>query len=226
MSSTDAPRSLVFAGSNGSGKSSVTSAWQPVRPHINADDIKARRDSTDLEAAQEAERLRERCLSEHRSFSFETLLSTDRNLDLLARAKAAGYSIEGVFVLTADAELSVFRVRSRELSGGHGVPPEKSAAGTQSRLPISHGFSHCATFSESLTIPASQKRFTLRTPTEYRFAPIVIGQARRLKEWCKREILLFRPREIFMHNPSSVVSGVGVFDSRNKQSRDFRKPRV
>ena len=45
--------------------------------------IKAKRGSTDIEAAQEAELLRELCLTERRSFTFETVLSTDRNLDLL-----------------------------------------------------------------------------------------------------------------------------------------------
>ncbi|GHU49079.1 ATPase AAA [Clostridia bacterium] len=125
MNSTDTPQILVFAGPNGSGKSSVTSAWQIVGLYINADDIKVRRGSKDIEAAVEAERLRELCLSERRSFTFETVLSTNRNLDLLARAKAAGFHIEGVFVLTVSAELNVFRVRSRELSGGHSVPPYK-----------------------------------------------------------------------------------------------------
>jgi predicted ABC-type ATPase len=125
MSLTDAPRILVFAGPNGSGKSSVTAAWEIVGLYINADDIKAKRDCSDLKAAQEAERLRELCLAERRSFTFETVLSTDRNLDLLMRAKDAGYRIEGVFVLTASAELNVYRVKSRELDGGHSVPPDK-----------------------------------------------------------------------------------------------------
>ena len=125
MSSTDAPQILVFAGPNGSGKSSVTSAWQTIGLYINADDIKIKRGSTNLEAAQEAERLREFCVTERRSFTFETVLSTDRNIDLLARAKMVGFQIEGVFVLTVNAELNVFRVRSRVLNGGHSVPPNK-----------------------------------------------------------------------------------------------------
>jgi predicted ABC-type ATPase len=69
--------------------------------------------------------LRELRLSKRRSFTFETVLSTERNLDLLIRAKAAGFCIESVFVLTANPELNVFRVKSRELSGGHSVPPGK-----------------------------------------------------------------------------------------------------
>jgi predicted ABC-type ATPase len=125
MTLTDTPRILVFAGPNGSGKSSVTSAWDTVGVYINADDIKAKRNCSDLEAAQEAERLRELCLAERLSFTFETVLSTDRNLDLLTRAKDVVYCIEGVFVLTANAELNVFRVKSRELDGGHSVPPDK-----------------------------------------------------------------------------------------------------
>jgi predicted ABC-type ATPase len=125
MTSNDVPKILVFAGPNGSGKSTVTFAWEKVGLYINADDIKAIRDSSDLEAVQEAEFLRELCFSEQRSFTFETVLSTERNLDLLIRAKAAGFHIESVFVLTIDPELNVFRVKSRELSGGHSVLPEK-----------------------------------------------------------------------------------------------------
>ena len=125
MTLIDAPGILVFAGPNGSGKSTVTQAWEKTGLYINADDIKATRDCSDLEAALEAERLRELCLSQRRSFTFETVLSTERNLDLLIRAKAAGFHIESVFVMTADPELNVFRVKSRELSGGHTVPLEK-----------------------------------------------------------------------------------------------------
>ena len=119
------PRILVFAGPNGSGKSTLTQAWEQVGLYINADDIKVKRGCSDIEAAQEAERLRELCLSERRSFTFETVLSTERNLSLLSRAKTAGFCIESIFVLTVNPELNVFRVKSRELSGGHSVPSDK-----------------------------------------------------------------------------------------------------
>ena len=81
MRSSDAPRILVIAGPNGSGKSTVTQAWEKCGLYINADDIKETRGCSDLEAALEAERLRELCLSERRSFTFETVLSTDRSTD-------------------------------------------------------------------------------------------------------------------------------------------------
>ena len=131
MTLIDAPEIIVFAGPNGSGKSTVTQAWEKVGLYINADDVKIIRGCSDRKAAQEAERLRELCFAERRSFTFETVLSTERNLDLLSHAKSAGFHIESVFVLTADPELNVFRVKSRELSGGHSVPPDNSRTFTR-----------------------------------------------------------------------------------------------
>jgi predicted ABC-type ATPase len=125
MTLTDAPKITVFAGPNGSGKSTVSQAWETAGMYINADDIKVKRGCSDLEAAREAERLRELCYSERKSFTFETVLSTERNLYLLSRARAAGFYIVSMFILTADPALNIFRVKSRELSGGHSVPPEK-----------------------------------------------------------------------------------------------------
>jgi predicted ABC-type ATPase len=119
------PKLLVFAGPNGSGKSTITAGREIAGLYINADEIKKHRNCTDMEAAQEAEKIREQCLKEKRNFTFETVLSTRRNLDLIARAKEAGYLIECIFVLTADPELNVFRVKSRIIGGGHDVPPEK-----------------------------------------------------------------------------------------------------
>lgn len=121
----DKPKVLVFAGPNGSGKSTVTKGFPTVGTYVNADDIKRHRGCTDLEAAQEAEMLRESLVEARKSFTFETVLSTDRNIKLLEKAKAHGYSIESVFVLTVDPELNVKRVQSRVAEGGHSVPEDK-----------------------------------------------------------------------------------------------------
>ena len=58
-------------------------------------------------------------------FTFETVLSTDRNLKLLRRAKASGYFVRGIYVLTSDVKINIFRIETREISGGHGVPKDK-----------------------------------------------------------------------------------------------------
>jgi predicted ABC-type ATPase len=121
----DKPQLLVFAGPNGSGKSTIGKSRQKPGVYINADDIKEHRRCTDLEAAQEAEKIREQCLRKKLDLTFETVLSTDRNLKFIGKAKQAGYHIEAVFVLTADAELNVLRIRSRVMRGGHSVPKNK-----------------------------------------------------------------------------------------------------
>lgn len=64
-------------------------------------------------------------MDSNNSFTFETVLSTERNLNLLKRAKAKGYFIRCIYVLTADVNINVFRVESRTLLGGHPVPEDK-----------------------------------------------------------------------------------------------------
>lgn len=81
------PCILVFAGPNGSGKSTITKKIPLCGLYVNAYEIKRISGCTDLEAAQEAEQLREVLLASGKDFTFETVLSTDRNLNLLQRAK-------------------------------------------------------------------------------------------------------------------------------------------
>lgn len=116
---------VVFAGPNGSGKSTITNALAPVGEYINADDIKKSYGCSDLEAAQLAEKLREGCLAKHADFTFETVLSTTRNLELLKRAKKEGYFVLCYYVLTSSPDINVMRVRNRVNNGGHNVPEVK-----------------------------------------------------------------------------------------------------
>lgn len=119
------PEIIVFAGPNGSGKSTITRMAKVIEPYINADDIKRTNYCSDLEAAQIAERMREEAISNNNSFTFETVLSTERNLNLLKKAKEQGYFIRGIYVLTSDVNINIMRVLSREALGGHGVPEDK-----------------------------------------------------------------------------------------------------
>lgn len=119
------PEIIVFAGPNGSGKSTITRMAKVIEPYINADDIKRTNYCSDLEAAQIAERMREAAILDRKSFTFETVLSTERNLKLLQKAKEQGYFIRCIYVLTSDVNVNVLRVESREALGGHGVPEDK-----------------------------------------------------------------------------------------------------
>lgn len=119
------PKLLVFAGPNGSGKSTITKAMPTVGLYVNADDIKAMEHCSDIEAAQKAEMIREHLLSKRKDFTFETVLSTERNLKLLERAKDAGYQICAVYVVTKNSDINVARVKNRADNGGHDVPTDK-----------------------------------------------------------------------------------------------------
>ena len=122
---TRLPEVMVFAGPNGSGKSTITRMAKTVGKYINADDIQKTTLCTNLEAAVKAEELREEMIEDKQDFTFETVLSTDRNLNLLRKAKEKGYFVRGIYVLTIDPDINIARVTAREALGGHGVPEEK-----------------------------------------------------------------------------------------------------
>ena len=133
------PEIVVFAGPNGSGKSTITNLLRPpMLPYINADEIQRVLDCDNMEAAKIAENRREECLEKCKGFCFETVLSTDRNLKLLKRAKDAGFFIWCYYVLTADPQINVARVASRVSAGGHDVPTDKIISRYHKALSLVH----------------------------------------------------------------------------------------
>ena len=119
------PIVLAFAGPNGSGKSTVTRSISAFGTYVNADDLKIEYGISDLETAEQAGKLRNSLLDNGADFSFETVLSTDRNLLLLKKAKARGYEVQCIYVLTSDENINVARVKARCAAGGHDVPEDK-----------------------------------------------------------------------------------------------------
>jgi len=78
------PEIVLFAGPNGSGKSTISELLRPIDyVYINADDIQRTLGCNTLKAAQIAEQRREKCLALKTNFCFESVLSTNRNLNLL-----------------------------------------------------------------------------------------------------------------------------------------------
>lgn len=119
------PEIIVFAGPNGSGKSTVTALANIIEPYINADDIKRSTCCSDIEAAVLADELRNKQIDKLEGFTFEAVLSTERNINLLKKAKEKGFFIRGYYILTSDVNINVLRVMARVNDGGHDVPEEK-----------------------------------------------------------------------------------------------------
>jgi predicted ABC-type ATPase len=67
--------------------------------YINADEIKKNLKCSNLKAAQMAEKQREDYVASMQEFCFETVLSTDRNLKLLQKAKEKGILFVAIIYL-------------------------------------------------------------------------------------------------------------------------------
>lgn len=119
------PIVLVFAGPNGSGKSTIKQYFEIVGTYTNADDIVAATGMSNEDAATFVDNSRYESIKNQEDFTFETVLSSKYKLDILEKAKAEGYFIKCVFVLTASPELNVARVEARVASGGHNVDKDK-----------------------------------------------------------------------------------------------------
>lgn len=123
----------LVVGPNGAGKSTfvrlVLAAEWPSSTFVNADEIAAQRWPEDpmahaYDAAALAEQTRQRLIELGRPFIAETVFSHPSKLDLMRRARAAGYDV-ALHVLLVPEELSVARVHYRVAAGGHDVPVEK-----------------------------------------------------------------------------------------------------
>ena len=78
------------------------------------------------------------CLSPQWIISMRMKSRTDRNLELLKRARKKGYFIRCYYILTADPMINVFRVRARVEAGGHDVPEDKISSRFDKTLALVH----------------------------------------------------------------------------------------
>ena len=123
----------VFAGPNGSGKTTVINKFlkDKICPeyYICPDNL-VPKDQKDIlaiyiKAMEYAEYLRHKALNEGNSFTFETVLSTRSKLDFIVEAKSEGYKIVAIYITTSDCNININRIAERVKRGGHDVPTDK-----------------------------------------------------------------------------------------------------
>lgn len=177
------PEVQVFAGPNGSGKSTITSTFPIVGEYVNADDIQRQEGISTLEAAELAMKLKQFYIRNRLSFTFETVMSSRYNLEVLKDAKAQGFLITVVYVITCDPDINVDRVRDRVRHGGHGVPEDKIRARYYKSLSnIRQVFSLADYF---VLIDNSQEKPSLlvdKAPDQLRILPSTNWSAERIGE--------------------------------------------
>jgi predicted ABC-type ATPase len=123
----------LVVGPNGAGKSTIVRAF--IEPHtpnavfVNADAIARERwpqapEEHSYEAARVAARTRDVLIEQGSSFIAETVFSHPSKVELIDRAKGAGYTVV-LHVVLVDPDTSVARVAARVAAGGHDVPEDK-----------------------------------------------------------------------------------------------------
>lgn len=69
--------------------------------------------------------IRQNLLLEKKSFSFETVMSSEDKIDFLKKSQEMGFRTYLYFIATQDSSINVSRVQNRVSQGGHSVPLDK-----------------------------------------------------------------------------------------------------
>lgn len=124
-------RLYILAGANGSGKSTISKVLLPSEGivYVNPDDIARELNPTDPVAARiEAGRVTlgkiDALLESGDSFAIESTLSGNAYVEMLERAKIAGYETVIAYVFVDSPDVCIARIAARVKNGGHYVPDE------------------------------------------------------------------------------------------------------
>lgn len=126
------PIMYVFAGNNGSGKSTIRNLIVDrlgISVNIDPDALARGIDSVHPEsrkvsAGKEAIQLARDCIRHRRDFSIETTLAGGNAIRLMRNAKNSNFEITMFYVGLGDYHLNIERVAARVRNGGHHIPTE------------------------------------------------------------------------------------------------------
>lgn len=123
---------FVFAGNNGSGKSTIRNLIVDrigVSINIDADALARAIDAGQPErhkvsAGKEAIKIVRECIRNKREFSIETTLAGGNVIRQMREAKENGFEVVMFYVGLGDYRLNIERVAARVKNGGHHIPSE------------------------------------------------------------------------------------------------------
>lgn len=126
------PKLIIFAGANGSGKTTAAEKYlkEPnavFSDFINTDKIAEGLSPYNPEVARVSagklffERFHD-YVEERKSFAIETTLSGSAHIKLIIQAKKAGYKVHMIYLYVENPLLNTARVELRVQQGGHNVP--------------------------------------------------------------------------------------------------------
>src|SRR4051794_9488776 len=123
------PRLTLIAGPDGAGKSTLARQAGFEGPFSNADDhaqdiAPGAPEAAAVAAGRETLAQLSLLIRGRRDVVYGTTLAGTHALRVVDRAKAAGYTIETVFVAVPSADLAIGRIAQRTAAGGLFVPPE------------------------------------------------------------------------------------------------------
>lgn len=128
MISTNQAIMYVFAGNNGSGKSTfrnLIAEKQGIQTNVDPDSLaKKHTENKEIRAGREAIQLIEELIIGKKDFSMETTLSGRLPLRQIESAKKNGFKIIIYYMGVEKLSINLNRIRQRVEQGGHNIPKE------------------------------------------------------------------------------------------------------
>jgi predicted ABC-type ATPase len=192
----------MIAGPNGAGKTTLTrwlrESGVEFSEYVNPDDIARELEGpygTRVAQAQIiADQRRDACIEGKRSFSFETVMSHPSKVEILARARVAGFFVRLFFVGTDDPRTNIERVALRVAEGGHDVPEDRITARWHRTMQFLHqaieASDEAFVFDNSVTRPfAGGPRLVFRRSYSTARRDLEIQQFAPVPSWVRRYVL-------------------------------------